>query len=135
AMPPTLPEPGPDSSSSTPPSSVVLHPAAQLSTEVSAANVSGTVANSVNLSLDGIQIEMEPVRRSGHYIQETDHMDQSLSLGNTFASAAYKLKFTVDNGSGPHAILSGDDLTSFNVHQSEFSELLIFGDVSTKYPS
>ncbi|MFL5652801.1 MAG: hypothetical protein ACJ8CB_01265, partial [Ktedonobacteraceae bacterium] len=72
---------------------------------------------------------------SGHYIQETDHMDQSLSLGNTFASAAYKLKFTVDNGSGPHAILSGDDLTSFNVHQSEFSELLIFGDVSTKYPS
>ncbi|HTK05797.1 MAG TPA: hypothetical protein VL485_01390 [Ktedonobacteraceae bacterium] len=71
----------------------------------------------------------------GHYTQETAHVDMQLQPGKTFAATPYKLKFTINDGTGPRAILSVGDLRGFNVRQSEFSELHLPGDIAAKYPS
>jgi hypothetical protein len=91
------------------------------------------------LDLDPVVIHTLPKEplplRFGRYVQETSPLELSLKPGKTFASTAYKLKFTVDDGIGARAILGVEDLRGYNTKQSEFSELRIFGDISAKYPS
>lgn len=76
-----------------------------------------------------------PIVSEDRYVQDTVHVDFSVVLGQKYRGEAYKLKFSVADGSVVHPILSADDLRNYNVRQSEFSEFLAFGDISSKYPS
>jgi hypothetical protein len=59
-----------------------------------------------------------------------------LSLDNKYNANAYTLKFTIGSSNAPaRPIININDLTGFNVKQSEFTELKIFGDIRQKYPS
>lgn len=59
----------------------------------------------------------------------------SQQLGTQFAANVYQLKFTIAGPAGSRPILSGDDLKSFNLPQTEFEELKSLGDLSSRYPS
>ncbi len=59
-----------------------------------------------------------------------------LPLDNKYISNVYSLKFTVSSDTFvAHPIINQNDLSGFNVKQSEFSELTVFGDIRQKYPS
>lgn len=76
-----------------------------------------------------------PPPPAGTYIRISAHLDIPLALGQKYAGPAYKQNFTVADGGVLRPILSADDLKNYNVRQSEFSEFLALGDISTKYPS
>lgn len=55
---------------------------------------------------------------------------------NKYNTNAYSLKFIISSGGGaPRPIINVNDLVGFNLKQSEFKELTIFGDIRSKYPS
>lgn len=56
-------------------------------------------------------------------------------VSRKFAGDSYRLKFTVADGGVPRPIVSGADLQSYNVRQSEFIELRLLGNVSARYSS
>ncbi|HCI79624.1 MAG TPA: hypothetical protein DHW02_08035 [Ktedonobacter sp.] len=69
------------------------------------------------------------------YTQSVEQMNVALPLALKYASGAYKQDFTVANGANVRPIISVDDLKDYNVRQSEYTEFLAFGDISSKYPS
>lgn len=59
-----------------------------------------------------------------------------LLLDNKYNVNAYSLKFTISSGgAAARPIINENDLIGFNLKQSEFKELTIFGDIRQKYPS
>jgi hypothetical protein len=59
-----------------------------------------------------------------------------LPLDNKYNANVYSLKFTISSGDAPaRPIINENDLRGFNLKQSEFTELKIFGDIRQKYPS
>jgi hypothetical protein len=59
-----------------------------------------------------------------------------LLLDNKYNANAYSLKYTISSGDSPaRPIINENDLIGFNLKQSEFTELKIFGDIRQKYPS
>ena len=72
------------------------------------------------------------------YTQSSEQMNVALPLAQKYASGAYKQDFTVAegaNGQNVRPIISVDDLKGYDVRQSEYTEFLAFGDISSKYPS
>ena len=69
------------------------------------------------------------------YIQSVEQMNVTLPVSLKYASGAYKQDFTVTDGANVRPIISVDDLKGYNVRQSEYTEFLAFGDISSKYPS
>jgi hypothetical protein len=58
-----------------------------------------------------------------------------IDIGRKYEGGDYQLKYTIASGGVRRIIVGVDDLRDFNVHQSEFSELKVLGDVSLRYPS
>jgi hypothetical protein len=69
------------------------------------------------------------------YVRSTLHTDQCVTLGQKYAANVYQLKYTVADDHASRPIISIDDLKTFNVPQSEFTELKALGDVQQQYPS
>lgn len=69
------------------------------------------------------------------YTQTTASFGITVTLVQKYVGVTYKQKFTVADGAAVRPILSANDLKNYDVQQSEFTEFLVFGDISAKYPS
>ena len=69
------------------------------------------------------------------FVQGTLSFAAAIAIDRKYATHAYQLKYTVDFGGVARTIVDDGDLTSFNVKQSEFVELVALGNVNAKYPS
>ena len=79
--------------------------------------------------------KVDPPETEPPFVPLPYNMGATVALGQAYATSAYKLKYTLNDGAGTRTILSVGDLKDYNVRQSEFSELRVFGDIATKYPS
>jgi hypothetical protein len=62
-------------------------------------------------------------------------MSIELPLGIKYAAGAYGLRYLLATNSATRPIIDVEDLRNFNLKQSEFKELGVFGDISQKFPS
>ena len=69
------------------------------------------------------------------YVTASDPFTVALPLAQKYAAPGYATSFTVSDPHGLRPILSINDLKSFNVNQTEFSEFTALGDVSGQFPS
>jgi hypothetical protein len=69
------------------------------------------------------------------FVQGTLPFETRMPLNRKYAAHAYQLKYTVSVGDVSRTVVNDNDLTSFNVKQSEFVELVVLGDIHARYPT
>jgi hypothetical protein len=69
------------------------------------------------------------------WVTATDQQAQTLAVGTTFGTDAYRARYTITAAGTTRPIIDAGDLTSFAQQRSEFRELTSLGDVSSRYPS
>ena len=76
-----------------------------------------------------------PLPPSPQFVKTTLSKATAIAIGTRFAANEYQLKFSVTSPAGTRTILGVQDLKTFEVQQTEFTELKALGDISLRYPS
>jgi hypothetical protein len=69
------------------------------------------------------------------YVTASDPFTLSFPLAQKYTAPGYATSFTVSDSNGVRPILTINDLKSFNVNQTEFTEFTALGNVSGQFPS
>ncbi len=118
---------------------IPIHPVLIQTTTTHLASTSFQTRNfSREVNLHPVSPQPVPVGTSGEDTFQRTGMAASfqLSLDNKYNLNAYSLRFTITSGAtAARPIINENDLNGFNLKQSEFTELKVFGDIRQKYPS
>ena len=70
-----------------------------------------------------------------YILRQLTQTSVSIPIGIKYAGPSYRQQFTVTAEGHSEVIVDAAQLKQFDVHESEYSELTVLGDIATKYPS